>query len=216
MKIRICVFLLLALLASSCGASAPTPPSITLEDVQSTSMAGAFTALAETHAALPTNTRIPPTHAPTQTFIPSNTPEVSLTLAPSFTATLAAVPTLVPTGTLQPTATSQPTALAGDPCNKPLTSWQGPSTKIMIQYEYTPQSKNDKVVVSLWVMTNLKECGFLPSLSSGPVGQYSAIAYIDGKKDFRVYGGFRLTEGSWDIIIRNDTIVAKGGCYPNC
>jgi hypothetical protein len=62
----------------------------------------------------------------------------------------------------------------------------------------------------------MQECGFLPSLSAGPVGQYSVVAYVDGEKDFRVYGGFRLTEGSWDIIVRNDVIVAKGGCYPNC
>jgi len=65
-------------------------------------------------------------------------------------------------------------------------------------------------------MTDLKECGFLVGSSSGPVGQYSALAYINGDKDFKVSGGFRLNEGSWEIIIRNDTIVAKGGCYPNC
>jgi hypothetical protein len=86
----------------------------------------------------------------------------------------------------------------------------------MIRYEYTPQSKSDKVVLSLWVRSDMQECGFLSNLSTGPVGQYSAVAYIDGKKDFKVYGGFRLTQGGWDIIIRNDTIIAKGGCYPNC
>lgn len=215
MKIRICV-LLLAVFASSCSASTPTPATITLEDVQSTSMAGAFTALAETHVALPTNTRVPPTEVPPQTLIPSNTPEASLTLVSSFTPTFTVAPTVVPTHTLQPTPTDQPTARGGDPCNKPLTSWQGPSTRLSIRYEYQPQGKNDKVVLSLWVVSDLQECGFLPGPSAGPVGQYSAVAYIDGEKDFRVYGGFRLTEGSWDIIVRNNTIVAKGGCYPNC
>ena len=183
MKIRIYILLLLALLVSSCGASAPPPATITLEDVQSTSMAGAFTALAETHIALPTNTRVPPTEAPTQTLIPSSTPQASLTLVSAFTPTFTAAPTIVPTRTFQATATSQPTALKGDPCNKPLTSWQGPSTRLSIRYEYQPQSKKDKVVLSLWVVTDLKECGFLPSLSAGPVGQDSAIAYIDGEKD---------------------------------
>ena len=210
---KIGIVILLALLASSCGAPAATPAAVTLEDVQNTSMAGAFTALAETHIALPTNTRVPPTGTATQTLISSNTPDPSPTVEQSFTPTYTVSPTNAPTLTPQPTTL---TALASDPCNKPLTSWQGPSSKIMIRYEYKPQGKNDKVVLSLWVMSDQKECGFLPSLSAGPIGQYSALAYIDGEKDFKVSGGFRLTEGGWEIIIRNDIIVAKGGCYPNC
>jgi len=67
-------FILLALLVSSCGAPAtPTPMSNT--DVENTAIAGAFTALAETHIALPTNTFFPPTETPTQTLVPSNTPK---------------------------------------------------------------------------------------------------------------------------------------------
>ena len=192
-------FILLALLVSSCGAPAtPTPMSNT--DVENTAIAGAFTALAETHIALPTNTFFPPTETPTQTLVPSNTPKPSPILELSIT----------------PTLTPQATALGADPCNKLLSAWQGPTNKLIVRYEYKPQSKNDKVVLSLWVMTDLKECGFLVGSSSGPVGQYSALAYINGDKDFKVSGGFRLNEGSWEIIIRNDTIVAKGGCYPNC
>jgi hypothetical protein len=209
---KIFIIILLTALASSCGALAAAPTAITYEDVESTSMAAAFTALAETHAALPTNTRVSPTETPTQTLIPSNTPEPSPTSDVSFTPTFTAFPTHLPTLTL----TSQPAVMGSDPCDKPLTSWQGPSTKLMIRYEYKPQGKNDKVVLSLWVMSDLKECGFLSSLSTGPVGQYSAVAYIDGEKDLKVYGGFRLTEGGWEIIVRNDNIVAKGGCYPNC
>lgn len=219
MKKRICNFLLLALLASSCSAPAATPAPLNLEELQSTSMAGAFTALAETHAALPTGTQVPPTEAATETLAPSNTPgatnpsntsEASPTSAPSLTSTFTALPTHVPT------LTTQPTALGGDPCNKPLTSWRGPSVRLAIRYEYKPQGKNDRVVLSLWVTSDLQECGFIPGLSAGPVGQYSAVAFVDGEKDFTTYGGFRLTEGSWEIIIRNDNIVAKGGCYPNC
>ena len=209
---KIGIIISLALLVSSCGAPAATPSTISFEDVQSTSMAAAFTALAETHAALPTNTLVPPTETPTQSPVPSNTAEASPTLELSVSPTFTALPTNLPTMTPQATATIQ----GNDPCNKPLTSWKGASTKIMIRYEYTPQSKSDKVVLSLWVRSDLQECGFLSSLSTGPVGQYSAVAYIDGKKDLKVYGGFRLTQGGWDIIIRNDTIIAKGGCYPNC
>lgn len=201
---------MLALLASSCGAPAAATPTISLEDVQSTSMAGAFTALAETHVALPTNTLVPPTDIPTQTPGSSDTPEPSPTVAIALTPSFTALPTLAPT------LTSQPTALRSDPCNQPLTSWKAPSTKILLRYEYKPQSKTDKVILSLWVRSEMGECGFLTSFSSVPVGQYSALAYVDGEKDFKVSGGFRLTEGSWEIIIRNDMIVAKGGCYPNC
>jgi hypothetical protein len=193
---KIGIGILLALLVSSCGAPAATPASITFEDVQSTSMAGAFTALAETHIALPSDTQVPPTGTPTQTSAPSKTPEASPTVDITFTPSF--------------------TALANDPCNQPLTSWTSPSTKITIRHEYRPQSKEDKVILSLWVSSVMGECGFLTSFSSGPVGQYSALAFVDGEKDFKVSGGFRLTEGSWEIIIRNDVIVAKGGCYPNC
>lgn len=68
----------------------------------------------------------------------------------------------------------------------------------------------------MWVKTAQGECGFLADPSTGPVGQYSVAAYIDGEKDFKVFGGFRITESKWDIVIRNDTIVALGSCYPNC
>ena len=199
MKFKIIVLFLLAVLVSSCGAPAPPTP-ISYEDVESTSIAAAFTALAVTHEAKPTNTSLPPTGTATQTSVPSDTPE------PSPTSNLGLTLTLTP----------EATALGADPCNKILSAWQVPTNKLLIRYEYSPQSRDDKVILSLWVMTELKECGFLSSLSSGPVGQYSALAYVDGKKDFKVSGGFRLNEGSWEIIIRNDTIVAKGGCYPNC
>lgn len=193
---KISIVIVLALLASSCGAPAATPAPVSFEDVQSTSMAGAFTALAETHVALPTNTLIPPTETATQTIVPSDTPD--------------------PSPTLDITSTPSLTALGNDPCNQTLSSWKAPTTKITLRYEYRPQNKTDKVVLSLWVSSVMGECGFLTSFSSGPVGQYSALAFVDGEKDFKVTGGFRLTEGSWEIIIRNDVIVAKGGCYPNC
>ena len=213
MKLReIGVMLALAVLGSACGAPAATPRPITIEDIQITSMAGAFTALAETHEARPTNTKAPPTKVPTQTLVPSNTPEPSPSLEPTVTSTV----TLTALPTKLPTWTAEPVAEGSDPCNKPLTAWNGPSASIAIRYEYKPQKKSDKVVLSLWAMSDMKECGFLSSLSTGPVGQYSALAYVDGEKDFRVSGGFRLTEGSWEIIIRNESIVAKGGCYPNC
>src|SRR6185436_16157392 len=142
---KISIVIMLALLASSCGAPAATPAPISFEDVQSTSMAGAFTALAETHVALPTSTLVPPTQTATETLVPSDTPD------PSPTVDITLTPSL--------------TALGNDPCNQPLTSWTAPTTKIMLRYEYRPQSRNDKVVLSLWVRSVMGECGFLTSFS---------------------------------------------------
>lgn len=195
---------ILSLLISACGNAAPAEPTSNPQDIQNTAIAAAFTIVAETQAAIPTNTLIPATDtpAPTDTPIPSPIIIEATPTLPAATSTL----------TNQPVG-SGPTA---DPCNKPLTSWQGPSASFNFVYEYTPQGNDDRVVLSLWVMTDLGECGFLTDLSTGPVGQYTAAAFVDGAKSFKVFGGFRITEASWDIVIRNDTIVALGGCYPNC
>jgi len=201
---------IITLLISACGNAARTAaPALGVEDIQSTAAAAAFTIVAQTQAAIPTITPVPPTETPLPTALPTDTP------VPSPTPdTSAASPTIVPTFTIQPLTSSTSGA---DPCNQPLTSWQGPSVGINIVYDYSPQTKDDKVVVSLWVMTELGECGYLYDLSTGPVGQYTAFVFVDGpKKDFKVSGGFRLNGGNWDIIIRDDRIITMGSCYPNC
>lgn len=190
------------LVLSACGAQA-TEPSVSAEDIQKTSVAAAFTIVAETQAAIPTNTQIPPTETSTPTQSPTETPIPSPTIDP-----LLVTPTLVPSATA--------VSSADDPCNQPLTAWQGDSASLAIDYDYSPQGKDDIAVVSLWVMTDLGECGYLYDHSTGPIGQYSAGAFIDGKKDFKVFGYFRISPGSWKIVIRNDKILALGSCYPNC
>lgn len=200
------IVVLLSLLVSSCGAK--TTPTANPLDVQNTAVAAAFTMVAATQGAIPTETPLPPTEVPTLTPLATETPIPLPTLDSSI-----ASPTLIPTFTPQASTSSN---TGGDPCNQPLTKWQGPTASLATVYSYKPQSKDDKVVLSLWVMTDLGECGYLYDLSSGPVGQYTAGAFIDGAKDFKVFGGFRITEGSWKIVIKNDSIVALGGCYPNC
>lgn len=192
-----------SLLVSACGNARQVEKSADPQAIQNTAMAAAFTIVAQTQAAFPTNTAIPPTDTLTPTSAPSDTPIPLPTLAE---------PTFAPSPTLQPAA-SNPTA---DPCLKPLSSWQGPSAGFNYIYEYKPQSNDDKVVISMWVMTDLGECGFLTDVSTGPAGQYTAVALIDGAKSFRVSGSFRITAARWDIVIRNDTITALGSCYPNC
>lgn len=82
-----------ALVASGCGAD-PTPTAQPV-DLQGTVAAGAFTAVAETQAAIPTATLPPPTSTSTDTPIPTNTvpplPISEATLPPVSTADSGAV-----------------------------------------------------------------------------------------------------------------------------
>jgi hypothetical protein len=71
----------------------------------------------------------------------------------------------------------------------------------------------------MYVVTEMNQCGYLiisGDSFTGPVGQYSAAAFITGKQNMKAFGSFRITEGSWSVVVRNDSIVAKGGCSPNC
>ena len=63
---------IVATFVSACGAE-PAPPTIAAVDVQNTAVAGAFTIVAQTQAAIPTATPLPPTETPTQTPLPTNT-----------------------------------------------------------------------------------------------------------------------------------------------
>src|SRR6188474_2435300 len=64
--------MLVATFVSACGAE-PAPPTVAAVDVQNTAVAGAFTLVAQTQAAIPTATPLPPTETPTQTPLPTNT-----------------------------------------------------------------------------------------------------------------------------------------------
>ena len=62
----------IALLISACGA--PAAPTMQAVDVQNTAVAAAFTMVAQTQAAIPTDTPLPPTETPTQTPLPTDIP----------------------------------------------------------------------------------------------------------------------------------------------
>lgn len=193
--------LLLILLASACAPQAA--PTMAPLDVQHTAEAAAFTMVAQTQESIPTSTAVPPTETasptlpPTLTSLPSPTGDPALSTA-----------TLLPTS-----APQQASGSTTDDCNKPLTAWDGPTANFSIFNETKPQGK---IVLSLHVTTPRGECGYLTDLSSGPVGAYSAGAFVDGEKDFKVFGGFVIQEGNWKIVVRNDKITAQGGCYPTC
>lgn len=201
----------LSLLISACGAQAT--PTVNPVDVQHTAEAAAFTMVAETQAAIPTETPLPPTEAPTQTPLPTLTPLSSPTLDALNTTPVGL--TITPQANI-PTFTPQASGSGQDPCNQALTAWEGPSANINIVNETKPKGT---IVLSLYVVTDLGQCGYLYVTSdsiTGPIGQYSAGAFVDGNKDFKVFGGFRITQGSWKVVVRNESIVALGGCYPSC
>lgn len=196
--------MLLTLMVSSC--SAPAAPTIDAASVQSTSVAAAFTLVAQTQAALPTNTIVPPTETPTQTPLPTNTP----------TLESIATPTEISLPTDLPLPTSTPQSAGNDPCNHALVTWQGPSASFTMVNETKPQGN---VILMMSVVTELGECGWLHIYSdsfTGPIGNYSAGAFVNGPKNFKVFGAFRIKEGGWKIIVRNDVITAQGSCYPFC
>lgn len=195
---------LLFLIGACAPQAAPTPSPV---DIQHTAEAAAFTRVAQTLEAVPTHTSVPPTQTASPTLPPTLTSLPSPTGDPLL-ASATSLPTTVPTAIPQPSDGSTPAD-----CNKALTAWEGPSASLSIKNETNPEGK---LVLSLYVVTDLGECGYLADLSQGPVGQYSAAAFVDGKKDFKVFGGFRITQGNWKIVVRNDKIIAMGSCYPNC
>lgn len=198
--------LLLIILINACAPQA-TPTANPL-DVQHTAEAAAFTMVAETQQSIPTNTPFPPTETASPTLPATLTSIPSATGDPAL-STATVLPTTASTNAPQQ-ASSSPTQ---QDCNKPLTEWDGPTANFSIHNETRPQGT---IILSLHVTTARGECGYLVDLSSGPAGSYSAGAFVDGERDFKVFGGFVIQEGNWKIVVRNDKIMAQGSCYPNC
>lgn len=199
------------LLANACAPQAT--PTVDPADVQQTAQAAAFTMVAETQQALPTATPVPPTA--TVPPLPTNTPPPLPTLDTQGTAVTPAagtlLPTALPTLTAQPAQPSSNTTDNQDICNQPLTSWQGPTANFSIANQTNPQGT---IILSMYVVTPFNQCGYLIITGdsfSGPIGDYSAGAFITGRQNLKAFGGFRITEGNWRIIVRNDSILAQGG-----
>ncbi|SRR6266498_2319288 len=199
----------LILLASACAPQAA--PTANPVDVQHTAEAGAFTMVAQTQAANPTATSVPATETLLPTALPTDTPPPLPT-----SATQGVLPTGIPTFTPQSPNASTNTDNNQDVCNQPLTAWQGPTANFTISNLSKPAGT---IVLSMYVVTSLGQCGYLIITGdsfSGPIGQYSAGAFITGKQNFKAFGGFNITEGNWKIVVKNDSITALGGCFPNC
>lgn len=137
MKKFVFLIVLGAVLLSACGPATPPPtPTMSIADIQATSVSMVWTMVAQTQAAMPTDTPLP-TETPTP--VPTNTPFPS----PTGSSLLVNTPT---------TAAST----GGDPCNGPLTSWVGKSGRLAIVNQ-----TGGNVTVTLFIKSNRGgECGY--------------------------------------------------------
>jgi len=194
------LLLSIAMLISACGGGQPTEPAINAEDIQSTAVAAAFTIVAETQAAIPTNTPLPPTETASPTPLPTDTPIPSPTIDP-----------LVATATLVPTQQ----ASGGDPCNAPLPgNVSGRDTKIRL----VNNTKGD-LVVSLYLnITPFGECGYRgynigpkdsTLITDLPQGCYNVSVFVnDPKKPSKAFGyGCINNPDKWTFQIYEEQVV---------
>jgi hypothetical protein len=188
--------LLAAVMLTACGAEAP--PTMTGADVQSTAVSAAFTIVAQTQAAIPTATPLPPTEVPTQTSLPTNT--------------------AAPLPTLAATLTNTPAA-GGDPCatrvlGKPL----GKETRILID-----NTTKYPIQISLYLneTDSHNECGYrgYTLAKNGSVlitdlvqGCYNLWAWsTDSTKSFNSSGyGCINNPDKWTFQVTEETIKFVG------
>jgi hypothetical protein len=172
-------------------------------DVQGTAVAAAWTMVAETQAALPTATPIPPTDTPIPTLPPTSTP------IPLPTQSFS----VVPTNTL-----SSETTTSGDICqdSKHLipSDAAGPKTTIKIVNEYKVPA-----TISLYLnKTVFGECGYRSFqlakngsvVTTLPQGCYSAWAWsTDAKESFNAEGYALCANNSdkWTMVIRKERVI---------
>jgi hypothetical protein len=136
MKPILMIATVLAFALSACGAKAtPTP------DIQATAMAAASTMIAETQAAMPTDTPIPPTDAPT------DTPQATPTIPPLPTTSVLATPTTAP--------------VSGGDCTGPISVSKGEKMGTFLLVNQTKQV----VTVSFQLKKNaFGDCGYWSTL----------------------------------------------------
>lgn len=195
------IFFALTTILSACGA--PPAPTANPVDVQNTAVAAAFTIVAQTQAAVPTATPLPPTVAPTQTPLPTNTP--------------AALPTLATPAS--PTAASVGAGSGVDPCaNRQLSPQKGRETVIRVVNE-----TRVPITVSLYLneTEGAGECGwrsFNLSRNNDIVfrdlvqGCYSLWAWSDDPKGkFNSNGGGCINNSDkWTFVVTAATIKFTG------
>ncbi len=203
MKKIVFILAILAVLVTACGGQ-PAEPTLPAEQVQQTAISAAFTIVAETQAAIPTNTPLPPTETPSPTPLP--------------TFTQPATPTT--DFALLPTATQAPVSGGEDNCLKPLNIAEaGPQSNVRFEND----SGGTSITLSLNLATNLHgQCGTLvytlgkneKLVVSLPKGEYFAYAWIVYKNnDTSTASGFFVNKVGdnhlFPVLIKEDVIVSK-------
>lgn len=168
MKKLMPILVLAAVLFSACGGQA-AEPTLSPEQVQGTAISAAFTMVAQTQAAVPTNTLPPPTDTPAPTPLPTFTPLSSPTT--DFV--------------LLPTATQAAASSGGeDNCLHPINRGEAGPTSL-IRFE---NQTGGKVTLSLNLRTNLHgQCGAETYIVSKnqkltiamPKGEYFAYGWVE-------------------------------------
>lgn len=167
------ILLALVVLLTACGPQGT--PTMTSADVEGTAISSAWTMVAMTQAAIPTNT-------PTEVSSPTPVATITPVASPTLDVTLA--PTLTPT-----------TAASGDPCNKSLVVSSGARmTRLRLQNE-----TGAPVTLSIYLnKTAFGDCGYRGyTLAKGakdfvefPQGCYYFFAIInDPKNPGKSFGG---------------------------
>lgn len=195
------IFILLilgTLILSACG---PEPePTMSVEDIQGTAVAAAFTMIAETQAALPTATPIPPTQTP----LPS--PTVTNTVLPFELPTESGV-------AAAPTVTA-PADLCSDLRHVIPGDAAGPETTFLIKNEH-----KSAATISVYLnKTVFGECGYRSytltrngsTTVTLPQGCYSAWAWSQDNRDPFNAEGYGLCANNtdkWTMVIRGGNII---------
>jgi hypothetical protein len=202
MKKTILISMLAAVLLTACGPQGT--PTMSPADVQGTAVAAAWTMVAQTEAAIPTATPVPPTNTPSPTPIPSNTPP-----PPPTSSLPTAAPTQNTTGT--------------DNCVHPLNVAEaGPTHPTLIRNQ---SGGSINLSLNLYSPNAFGQCGAI-SLSLGknntatvqlPAGDWYAYAWVtlSGGKSSTSSGSFFVQPAQFDkleLCVREEIVVYKPQC----
>jgi len=195
------ILLAISVLLSACGAE-PAPPTMSPVDVQNTAVAAAFTMVAQTQAAIPTATPLPPTETPSPTPLPTFTP-----------------PPIIPTldQFILPTAT---TASSGaNDCNRLLNIGEAGPTK-NVRVENTMKSTVN-LSLTLWKPNLFGQCGSISYVINKnekrkiaiPSGDWYAYAWVldpPSNSEMSFYIGPSKSQDLLRLVIKKDVMAWLG------
>lgn len=195
------IMLALSVLLTACGAKATEVPTLPPEAVQGTAVAAAFTMVAQTQAAIPTATPLPPTETPAPTPLP--------------TFTLAPLPTLDPI-TLP---TNTPIVAGANDCNRALNMAEaGPTKNVRIENNTGSQVN---LSLNLWKPNLFGQCGSLGFVIQKnqkikiviPSGYWFAYSWVQNPPstgEVNFYLGPSGTQDLLRLVIKKDSLAWIG------